>query len=143
MTQPKNSAQRGFTLLELIVVIALIGILASIALPNLVNMPRRADEAVLKTNLRTLREVIDQHFGDKGYYPPSLEALVDEGYLRDVPVDPVYGEADWELIFEDASGDEYYYPAETDLPEDAAPGVIDIHSKAAGESLDGTPYAEW
>ncbi len=143
MRQAKTSQARGFTLLELIVVISMIGILAAIALPALVTMPQRASEAVLKTNLRTIREVIDQHYGDKGHYPASLEGLVEEGYLRDIPIDPILGEADWELVFEDAGDDEYYYPAETDGPEDGSPGIIDVHSKSPEESLDGTPYAEW
>src|SRR4029079_8313730 len=97
-----RSAQRGFTLLELIVVIAIIGILATIAMPAMKDMPRRANEAVLKTNLRTLRDVIDQHHGDKGFYPASLEALVDAGYLRKIPVDPITKSSDtWVVEYED------------------------------------------
>ena len=129
-------AEAGFTLLELIVVVAMIGILAAIALPSLVEMPRRAKEATLKTNLRTIREVIDQHYGDKGFYPPSLEVLVEDGYLRDVPIDPITADTDWELIYEDFSGEEDYYPAETDGSEDGAPGVIDVKSSSDEESLD-------
>ena len=90
MVNPHNrNREHGFTLLELIVVVAIIGILATIAMPALKNVPPRTREAVLKTNLRTLRDVIDQHYGDKGKYPTSLEALVEEGYIRKIPQDPI------------------------------------------------------
>src|SRR3954452_8412414 len=84
-SRPANR-QSGFTLLELIIVIAIIGILATIAMPALKNVPIRAKESVLKTNLRTLRDMIDQYYGDKGKYPTSLDALVDEKYVRKLPV---------------------------------------------------------
>ena len=132
----------GFTLLELIIVIAVVGILATIALPALKDVPRRAAESVLKSNLRTFRDVIDQHHGDKGFYPPSLQALVDEGYLRSMPRDPITQSTEtWIEVFEEIDPDEV--PAETDLPEDAQPGVIDVHSGSEELSLDGTPYGEW
>ncbi len=138
-----SPAQRGFTLLELIVVITVIGILATMAIPNLLQTPRRANEAVLKTNLRTIRQVLDQHHGDKGFYPATLDALVEEGYLRDVPYDPMYGEAEWGLQYEEPEYDDFE-PAETDFPEgDTEPGVIDIYSLSEDESLDGGLYSEW
>jgi len=139
-----GAAQRGFTLLELIIVVAIIGILASIAMPALKDMPRRASEAVLKTNLRTIRDLLDQHYGDKGVYPPSLEALVELGYVRQVPFDPITkSDSTWVLIYDDPSADPEAIPAETDLPEGGEPGIFDVRSGSEAISLDGTPYAEW
>ena len=140
--QMRRKRQRGFTLLELIIVVAIIGILATIAMPAMKDMPRRATEAVLKTNLHTLRDVIDQHYGDKGKYPTSLEQLVEAGYLRKVPVDPITKRNDtWILVYEEIDPDNP--PPESDSTEDGQPGIIDVHSGAPMNSLDGTPYGEW
>ena len=136
---------RAFTLLELIVVVAIVGILAAIAMPNMINTPRRAKEAVLKTNLRTLREVIDQHYGDKGAYPPTLEALVEEGYVRDVPIDPMTGEATWGEVFDTDLGDGGIDPVESDFDDGSGgeAGIIDVFSLSPDSSLDGELYSEW
>lgn len=142
IVETETRRQAGFTLLELIVVIAIVGILATIAMPALKDMPRRANEAVLKNNLRTLRDVIDQYYGDKGKYPPSLEALVESGYLRKVPIDPITKSAEtWQLVYEEI--DPEAPPAETEQDESGQPGVVDVHSGSDATSLDGTPYAEW
>jgi general secretion pathway protein G len=134
-------AQGGFTLLELIIVVAVIGILATIAMPRMIDTPKRAREAALKTDLRTMRDTIDQYYADKGYYPPSLEALVDEGYLRAIPPDPVtHSTETWIPVYEEI--DYESEPAETDLPEDGQPGIWDVKSGAEGTTLDGTPYGE-
>ena len=138
----RRAGERGFTLLELIVVVAIIGILATIAMPALKDVPRRAAEAVLRTNLRTMRDVIDQHYGDKGFYPPTLEALVEEGYLRRIPNDPITKSNDtWVPVLDEPDPDEP--PAETEQPEGEEPGIIDVHSGSEKRALDGTPYAEW
>lgn len=138
---PRRRRRRAFTLFELIVVISIIGILAAIAVPNYLQTPPRAREAVLKTNLRTIREVLDQHRADKGNYPSSLEELVESGYLRKVPVDPITGEADWVLVYEEV--DEEDVPPETEEAEGGGPGIIDVYSASTKTGLDGTAYADW
>ena len=141
MRKLTRAGQRGFTLLELIIVIAIIGILATIAMPALRNMPVRAKESVLKTNLRTLRDMIDQYYGDKGKYPTSLSALTDEGYVRKLPVDPMTKSSEtWVPVYEESDPD--HPAAETDS-DPASPGIVDVHSGAPGNSLDGTPYKDW
>ncbi len=138
----RRSRGGGFTLLELIIVVAIVGILATMAMPALKNVPRRAAESVLKSDLRTFRDVIDQFHADKGHYPPTLESLVDEGYLRSIPMDPITKRTDtWVEIYEEF--DPELIPAETDLPEDGQPGIVDVRSGSTILSVAGTPYYEW
>ncbi len=137
-----SKTRTGFTLMELIIVIAVVGILATIALPALKDVPRRAAESVLKSDLRIFRDVIDQFHGDKGHYPPTLNALVEEGYLRTIPRDPITKSTEtWLVVYEEFDLEEP--PAETDYPEDQQPGIIDVHSGSELLSLSGGPYNEW
>jgi general secretion pathway protein G len=136
MTRRKTS-DSGFTLLELLVVMTIIGILAAIAVPALRDSPRRAQEASLRADLFTFRSVLDQYKGDKGNYPPDLQTLVKEGYIRKIPLDPFTKQADWTLTMEEE-------PSEPDDPNvQPVPGIIDVHSASKEKALDGTTYAEW
>ncbi|MCG3191634.1 MAG: hypothetical protein DIJKHBIC_00862 [Thermoanaerobaculia bacterium] len=133
---PRSLARRGYTLLELLVVMAVIGILAGIAIPQLLRTPMKAKEAALKENLFTFRSMIDQYFADKGRYPESLETLVTEKYIRKIPIDPITGSAEtWELVFEEADASE--------TSSDQPPGIIDVRSGSKDTALDGTTYDTW
>ncbi len=126
---------RGFTLLELLIVVALIGIVSTLVIPTFRQTPKKAREAVLKEDLYTLRDVIDQYFSDKGKYPESLQSLVDDGYLRKIPVDPFTGSSDtWQV--ETAPGGE-------EDTEEGGGGVYDVHSGSPEQGLDGSSYSEW
>jgi general secretion pathway protein G len=126
-------AAPGFTLIELITVVALVSILAAIALPNYRVAIIQSREAVLRENLFRMRDLIDQYYVDKGQYPPSLETLVEEGYLRKLPEDPFTRAADWTPVYSEPDPDR---PGET-------PGVYDVKSASELLSLAGTPYNEW
>jgi general secretion pathway protein G len=141
MNELPGRRQSGFTLLELIIVIAIIGILATIAMPALRNVPVRAKESVLKMDLRTLRDMIDQYYGDKGRYPTSLSALVDEGYVRALPVDPMTkSSSTWVPVYEEIDPD--HPPAETDVDPEK-PGIVDVHSGSPLKSYEGSAYKDW
>ena len=123
----------GFTLLELITVIILLGILVAIALPNYKVAIIQSREAVLREDLYRFRDLIDQYYADKGKYPASLQALVEEGYLRKLPADPITGADDWTTVPAEADPDN---PGDT-------PGIYDVHSASTNNGLNGTPYNEW
>jgi general secretion pathway protein G len=137
-TRRAAGAQAGFTLLELLVVMTIIGILAAIAVPALRDSPQRAREASLRGDLFTFRSVLDQYKGDKGVYPPDLETLVKEGYIRRIPFDPMTKKQDWVLTMEEE-------PSEPDDPNapPPQPGIIDIHSASKAKALDGSVYSDW
>ncbi|HEV8631895.1 MAG TPA: prepilin-type N-terminal cleavage/methylation domain-containing protein [Thermoanaerobaculia bacterium] len=142
--EPRRRAQAGFTLLELIVVVAIIGILATIAMPKLMHTPDRAKEAVLRTDLRTFRDVIDQYYADKGHYPESLDVLVEEGYLRTLPVDPMTKSKEtWVAVFEEPKLDEQPSGGEGGAAEPGQPGIMDVHSGSDKTASDGRLYSEW
>jgi general secretion pathway protein G len=124
----------GFTLIELMVVMSLIVILASIGLAVYANSVVRAKESVLKEDLFRMRDAIDQYYADKGKYPATLDALVSEKYLRSIPIDPFTNSADtWRAV-----------PSEPDPTNPTAdPGVYDVKSGSDQQALDGTHYADW
>ena len=131
--------QRGFTLIEMMIVITIIGILASIAVPAMRTAPQRARESALKEDLFTLRSCLDQFHADRGRYPSTLDELVSMGYLRSVPVDPVTNSKDtWVLMFEETTQEQ-----QDERQQQAAAGIIDVHSGSDGTALDGSKYAEW
>lgn len=132
------SSGAGFTLLELLVVMTIIGILAAIAVPALRDSPQRARESALREDLFTLRSVIDQYHGDKGYYPADPQTLVAEGYIRKIPLDPMTKAAEtWVLSYEEVPADQ------ESSGQPTTPGVIDIHSGSNGKGLDGSFYKDW
>jgi general secretion pathway protein G len=126
--------RRGFTLVEILIVMTIISILVSIAVPLYQKSIIRAKESVLRNNLFTLRTVIDEYTFDKKKAPQSLEDLVREGYLRQIPIDPMTGsDKTWVVVMEDAL-------TSVDQTE---PGIYDVRSGSDRISLEGTPYSEW
>jgi len=128
--------EKGFTLVEIITVLVLIGILVAIALPIYRNSVIKARESVLKENLFQLRDAISKFYTDKQKYPTSLEELIEYKYLRKIPVDPISGKEDWELV--------RFEPEEQeDFDPDIAMGIIDVKCPSQDPSIDGTLYNTW
>ena len=134
MARNTKTGNKGFTLVELLIVISLISILAAMGIVQYRNSVISAKESVLHTDLFRMRDAIDQYYADKGKYPSGLDALVSDGYMRKVPEDPMTKSSDsWVTV-----------PAEPD-PSAATsdPGIYDVKSGAQGTALDGTNYSDW
>jgi general secretion pathway protein G len=131
MVKRRMQRHRGFTLIELIVVMAIVALLASIAAPRYIGSVERAREATLRTSLATLRDAIDQFAADRGRWPESLDELVAARYLRASPEDPITGRRDTWLAL----------PPPPDAAE--VSGLFDVRSGAAGRAGDGSLYADW
>lgn len=139
----RKQLQRGFSLIELIVVVTIIGILASVATVNVRHGVRKAREAALKDNLFQMRKAIDNFYADKQRFPSDLNELV-PNYIRKIPPDPITQTTDWETITDapdpDAALDDQNFDQTTGAP--LGPGVVDVKSKAPGQTLDNVPYTE-
>jgi general secretion pathway protein G len=127
---PRSTGASGFTLIELMVVVSIVGILVTLAIPSYRISVLKAKEAVLHEDLFVMRDVLDKYYADHGNYPPQLQDLVEKEYLRKIPVDPFTDSSDsWvEMFATGASGDS---------------GVYDVHSGSDRVALNGTPYNEW
>lgn len=118
---------KGFTLIELMIVVSIVGILATIAVPSYQSSVIKARETVLRQDLFTLRELLDHHRADKGKYPPSLDSLVTAGYLRAIPKDPFTNSPNsWQQIMEPTEG-----------------GIFDVYSGSDIVGTNGIPYNQW
>ena len=133
LTRSGNRRQFGFTLIEMMIVMAIVVILIGIAVPYYQKSILRAKESVLRNNLFTLRQVIDEYAYDRQKAPQSLNDLVTDGYLRSLPMDPIAGNNQWVTVMEDANNS----------ASQNEPGIFDVHSGSDKVSLDGTPYADW
>lgn len=130
------SGKNGFTLIEIMIVFALIGILVAMGIPQFKYAAQRAREATLKENLFIMRKLLNQYCIDKGRYPDSIQVLVEEEYLMKIPKDPITKSSEtWVEVKENLTIEE--------LMEGKMPGVIDVHSGSEEISLDGTPYNTW
>ena len=136
MEHPIRSGKRrgGFTLIEILIVVSIIGILVWIAVPLYQKSILRARESILRNNLFTIRTVLDEFTYDKAKAPQTLQDLVTEGYLREVPLDPMTGtNQSWKIEMEDALRS----------VNQTEPGIFDVHSASDKKGLDGTAYSEW
>ncbi len=129
--------ERGFTLIEIIIVFTLIGILVGLGLPQYTTSVKRAREVILKEDLFQMRKLINQYYTDKGKYPVSLQTLVDEQYLRSIPIDPITKSSQtWVEVQQTLTDDEL-------MSFDLEIGIVDILSGSNEKALDGTLYNTW
>ncbi|HET7434008.1 MAG TPA: type II secretion system protein [Thermoanaerobaculia bacterium] len=133
----RKRAQGGFSLIELIVVVTIIGILAAAAIVNVRFAQRKAREAILKDNLFQMRKAIDNFYADKQRFPTDLNELT-PNYMRAVPKDPITGNTDWEQIADTPDPDSM--SASTSTDDLGTPGIVDVKSVASGKTLDGVDY---
>ena len=134
MERRTRSGKAGFTIIELMVVMAIVLVILSVAVPLYNKSVIRARETVLHQNLATMRAVIDEYTYDKQKAPQNLEDIVREGYLRQVPMDPMAGNnTSWKIIMEEAAAS----------VSQAEPGIFDLRSSSEKISLEGTKYSEW
>lgn len=151
MKRRTSRRQRGFTLIELIVVVTIIGILAGVAISNVKWAQQRARESALRHDLFEMRKAIDDYYADKQKYPDSLQTLKSEHYLRGIPKDPITQQADWDEVQAQADPTGSATDPNASMPIDptavnsnsGAPGIADVKSKAPGNGLDGTPFNSW
>jgi general secretion pathway protein G len=129
----RRRGRNGFTLIELMIVMAIVVILISVAIPFYMKSINRAKESVLHNNLSAMRNAIDEYSYDKQKAPQQMSDLVSEGYLRDVPKDPITGTNEWKIIMEDASSS----------VNSTEPGIFDVRSESPKTSMEGTPYSDW
>lgn len=129
-----RNGKRGFTLLELMIVLTIIAILASISIPMYQSIVLRTKETVLKDNLRTLRNLIDQYTADKKKAPQALQDLVEAGYLREIPEDPITNSRDtWEVVMDTS----------VSSPDQTESGIVNVRSGSTAISSEGTAYNTW
>lgn len=120
-------AWNGFTLIELMIVVSIVGILATLAAPSYQSSVIKAKEAALRQDLFTMRDILDQHRADQGKYPTSVQALASVGYLRKIPTDPFTGSStSWQEIVEPSEG-----------------GILDVYSGSDLVGTNGVPYNQW
>ncbi len=132
--KPRGGSRAGFTLIEILIVMAIIAIIMGIAVPIYQKSLVRAKESVLRNNLFTMRTVIDEYTYDKQKAPQQLQDLVNDGYLRAIPVDPMTGsDQTWRITMEDSMNS----------VSQNEPGIFDVKSGSDQKSLEGTPYSEW
>ena len=136
-----RTSQKGFTLIELLIVVTIIGILAGIAVVNVKHAKRKASEAVLKASLANLRKGIDDFYADKQRFPTGLQELVDEKYMRRIPIDPITESAETWIEIREELVDQLDQNSDFGA-EPAEPGIVDVQSGAEGSTLDGVAYAD-
>lgn len=134
--KPEKQQSRGFTLIELVIVMTLIGIIVGMGLPQYRHSIKKAKETMLKENLFIMRTLLNQYYTDKKKYPMTLQTLVEEGYLKTIPKDPITDSTEtWEEVPEELTED--------DLLSGVIPGIADVRSGSESKALDGTPYNSW